>query len=95
MTKNDRDNFKTGNDLNTLGFATNLAKQGIIKLMFGILITLVLLEFGVIIWQQRSMNENSKVQSDAHEKQAQFLLELLKGYENTKQFVDTSIRKQY
>lgn len=83
-------NDTNGNDLNTLGFTTNLAKQGLIKLMFGILITLIVGEFGIIIYQQRVMTEMQVEQGQTRDKQTQFLMELLKGYEKTKQFVDTS-----
>jgi len=90
MRNDATEELQTGNDLNTLGFATNLAKRGIIKLMFGILITILLLQFGIIIWQQRALNEIQKTQSKASENQSQFLMELLKGYEKTKNFVDSS-----
>lgn len=89
--RNDGVEFNTGNDLNALGFTNNLAKQGIIKLMFSILI--------IIIISQQYISYLDKQRYDAtiqklNENSTKVLLELLKEQSKTKALVDTSYTKQ-
>ncbi len=89
--KNDGVEFNTGNDLNALGFTNNLAKQGIIKLMFSVLIIIILSQ-QYIIYSERKTYDAAILK--CNESSTNVLLKLLEEQNKTKALVDTSYTKQ-